>query len=218
MRGINRGSFTHILAKIASITPPSSPAATTISLYLPPTLVKTSTFPSTSTTRCSIDGRPHHTAGRMDDRRRAKSQGCHGGGTLSTTARRGCRRDDEAVVLGVAAFWGVAAVGVMGSIGSVDVEAGATDDDVENPLGMEGSFVGVAAETCLAYVNVLGLLGHEDAVLSLGIAFVGVVAVAAVVVVANVESEGFPGLGAAAADAGTEGMGRGTGATRGVLE
>lgn len=137
---------------------------------------------------------------------------------MSTTARRGCRRDDEAVVLGVAAFWGVAAVGVMGSIGSVDVEAGATDDDVENPLGMEGSFVGVAAETCLAYVDVLGLLGQEDAVLSLGIAFVGVVAVAAVAVVANVESEGFPGLGAAVAGAGTEEMGRGTGATRGVLE
>lgn len=36
---------------------------------------------------------PHHSAGRMDSRRRAKSQGCHGAATLSTTATRGWRRD-----------------------------------------------------------------------------------------------------------------------------
>ena len=42
---------------------------------------------------CSAEGSPHQTAGRMEQRRRAKSQGCQGGGTLSTTATRGCSSD-----------------------------------------------------------------------------------------------------------------------------
>ena len=47
----------------------------------------------------SAMGTPHHTAGRIDERRRAKSHGCHGLGTFRTTARRGWR----SVGFGVAA-------------------------------------------------------------------------------------------------------------------
>lgn len=37
----------------------------------------------------SAVGTPHHTAGRIDERRKANSQGCHDLGTFKTTARRG---------------------------------------------------------------------------------------------------------------------------------
>lgn len=38
---------------------------------------------------------PHQTAGRMEESLRAKSQGCHGRGTLRTTATRGCSSDED---------------------------------------------------------------------------------------------------------------------------
>jgi hypothetical protein len=49
--------------------------------------------------RRNIDGIPHHMAGRMDTSRRAKSQGCQGGGTLRRTASRGWRSDEWTAAL-----------------------------------------------------------------------------------------------------------------------
>lgn len=43
--------------------------------------------------RCRAEGVPHQIAGSMEQRRRAKSHGCQGVGTLRTTATRGWRSE-----------------------------------------------------------------------------------------------------------------------------
>ena len=87
----------HIAASAVSVkgtsgspwyTPPSPPPPPPPSAF---SLLTTSSSSRSSSRRA--EGVPHHAAGRMELRRRAKSQGCQGRGTLRTTATRGCRRE-----------------------------------------------------------------------------------------------------------------------------
>ena len=92
----------HIAASAVSVIGmKGSPAST-----LPPLFLLTRSSSSRRSSR-SADGVPHQMAGRMEHRRRAKSQGCHGRGTLRTTATRGWRR--EARWATSVAFGGLAA-------------------------------------------------------------------------------------------------------------
>lgn len=88
---------------------------------LPPSVVG-------STLRSSLKavGTPHHKAGIIEERRNAKSHGCHGRGTFRTTATRGCRRLavgapplrvwERLVFVGELRFWDSVLERVLGAV------------------------------------------------------------------------------------------------------
>lgn len=75
-----------------------------------------------------MEGVPHHMAGRMEARRRAKSQGCQFRGTLRTTATRGWRN------VGVRGLPAAAAAAAASSPESVSLPAAAVG--TVNALGL----------------------------------------------------------------------------------
>lgn len=124
-----RKKRTHIVASPVSVRAYLA-SASTLNPFVPAAAdgtTTTSSGPGSSRSRSwRAEGRPHQTAGRMETRRRVKSHGCQGGGTLRTTATRGWRREGctggSELLLLLLLFAVAVAVAAAAAIFGVEVE------------------------------------------------------------------------------------------------